>query len=145
MDESGPLLKSMLVAAGYNVVEQFILPDEKESLIQNLIRLSDMRQVNLIMTTGGTGFAERDITPEATMEVMTRNAPGIAEAIRAGSMQITKRAMLSRGVSVIRNKTLIVNLPGSPKAVKESLEFVLDELEHGINILNRREDECSRK
>lgn len=143
-DKSGPLVKEMLEAAGYLVMEQFILPDEKELLRQNLIRLSDSRQVNLIMTTGGTGFAERDITPEATMAVMTRNAPGIAEAIRAGSMQITKRAMLSRGASVIRNKTLIVNLPGSPKAVRESLDIILDQLEHGIRLLNGRDGECAR-
>ena len=142
-DKSGPLLKEMLVAAGFAVIEQIILPDEKELLMQNLIRLSDSRQVNLIMTTGGTGFSERDITPEATMAVMTRNAPGIAEAIRAGSLQITKRAMLSRGASVIRNNTLIVNLPGSPKAVKESLEFIVDQLEHGIKILNGRDGECA--
>ena len=144
-DKSGPILKDLLVAKGYEVIEQLLLPDEKELLMQHLIRLSDSRQVNLIMTTGGTGFAQRDITPEATMAVMTRNAPGIAEAIRVGSMQITKRAMLSRGASVIRNKTLIINLPGSPKAVKESFELVADQLEHGIKILTGRDKECARR
>lgn len=143
-DKSGPLLAEELKAAGYEVIEQFILPDEKGLISQNLIRLADQRQVNLIMTTGGTGFSERDCTPEATLAVATRNAPGIAEAIRAGSMQITRRAMLSREVSVIRNKTLIVNLPGSPKAVKESLDMVLDQLEHGIKILTGQDGECAR-
>ena len=113
-------------------------------LENELIRLSDQRQVNLILTTGGTGFSERDRTPEATMTVATRLAPGIAEAIRAGSMKITKRAMLSRETSVIRNKTLIVNLPGSPKAVAESLELVIDQLDHGIKILLGRTGECAR-
>ena len=141
-DKSGPLLVSELKAAGYEIVEELLLPDEEDMVADNLIRLADQRQVNLIMTTGGTGFAERDCTPEATLKVATRNVPGIAEAIRAGSMQITKRAMLSREVSVIRNKTLIVNLPGSPKAVKESLDIVIDQLEHGIKILLGRDNEC---
>ena len=144
-DKSGPLLAEELIKAGYDIIEQFILPDDEEMITQNLIRLSDQRQVNLIMTTGGTGFSPRDCTPEATLKAATRNAPGIAEAIRAGSMQITKRAMLSREVSVIRNRTLIVNLPGSPKAVKESLDIVLDQLEHGIKILTGTEEECARK
>jgi molybdopterin adenylyltransferase len=144
-DKSGPLLAEELKKAGYDIIEQFILPDDEEMITQNLIRLSDQRQVNLIMTTGGTGFSPRDCTPEATLKAATRNAPGIAEAIRAGSMQITKRAMLSREASVIRNQTLIVNLPGSPKAVKESLDIVLDQLEHGIKILTGRDGECAGK
>lgn len=144
-DVSGPLLASRLTKAGYKVLEQIILPDEQKEIEANLIRLADSRQVNLIMTTGGTGFASRDCTPEATMAVATRNAPGIAEAIRAGSMQVTKRAMLSRGVSVIRNKTLIINLPGSPKAVGESLDIILDQLEHGIKILTGADGECGRE
>ena len=144
-DKSGPLLVSELKNAGYEIVEALVLPDEKQMISDNLIRLADQRQVNLIMTTGGTGFSVNDCTPEATLEVATRNAPGIAEAIRAESMKITKRAMLSRGVSVIRNQTLIVNLPGSPKAVKESLDVVLSELQHGLNILLGRDGECARK
>jgi len=144
-DKSGPLLAKELKCAGYDVIEEIVLPDDEEMLVANLIRLADERQVNLIMTTGGTGFGERDCTPEATLKVATRNAPGIAEAIRAGSMQITKRAMLSREVSVIRNKTLIINLPGSPKAVKESLDIVIDQLEHGIKILLGRDNECGRQ
>ena len=144
-DKSGPVIVKMLEEAGYEIVESNILPDEQKLLENELIRLSDQRQVNLILTTGGTGFSERDRTPEATLSVATRLAPGIAEAIRAGSMKITKRAMLSRETSVIRNKTLIVNLPGSPKAVAESLELVIDQLDHGIKILLGRAGECARK
>lgn len=144
-DKSGPIIVDALMKEGYDIIETLLLPDEMSLIKKNLIRLADQRQVNLIMTTGGTGFSERDCTPEATLAVATRNAPGIAEAIRAGSMQITKRAMLSREASVIRNKTLIVNLPGSPKAVKESLSFVLDQLDHGIRILTGRDSECARK
>lgn len=143
-DESGPLLAAELKKEGYEVIETLLLPDEQKQIEAELIRLSDQRQVNLIMTTGGTGFSPRDCTPEATMAVATRDAPGIAEAIRAGSLSITKRAMLSREASVIRNQTLIVNLPGSPKAVRESLEIVLEQLGHGIRILTGREGNCAR-
>lgn len=144
-DKSGPLIVEMLSEAGYNVVETILLSDEKAPLKQQLIRLADQRQVNLILTTGGTGFSPRDITPEATLEVCDRNASGIAEAIRAYSMTITPRAMLSRAASGIRKQTLIVNLPGSPKAVKESLGFVLPTLEHGLGILRGTAGECARK
>ena len=144
-DESGPAAKAMLEEAGYEVVECLILPDEPEQLKKQLIRLADGRQVDLILTSGGTGFSLRDQTPEATLAVADRNAPGIAEAIRYESMKITNRAMLSRGVSVIRKKTLIVNLPGSPKAVRESLGFVLDSLEHGLKILRGSASECARQ
>lgn len=143
-DKSGPILVAELEKAGYDVVETMILPDEKPLLTKHLMRLADQRQVNLILTTGGTGFAPRDITPEATMSVATKNAPGIAEAIRAYSMGITKRAMLSREASVIRNGSLIVNLPGSPKAVQECMDFVLESLRHGIEILTGRDSECGK-
>ncbi len=141
-DRSGPLAAGLLKESGYEVIEEIILPDEKERLKAELIRLCDMRQVCLIITTGGTGFAPRDITPEATTEVIERGARGIAEAIRAYSLTITKRAMLSRGEAGIRGKSLIVNLPGSPKAVRESLEFILPELGHGIGILRETEGDC---
>lgn len=144
-DKSGPLLSGMLREAGYNVIEELLLADEKVPLKNQMIRLADQRQVNLICTTGGTGFSERDITPEATTEVCDRMANGIAEAIRAYSLTITKRAMLSRGVSAIRKKTLIVNLPGSPKAVKEALEYILPELSHGLGILRGTEGECGNE
>lgn len=144
-DVSGRVLTEILTKHGYEIVEKVILPDDQKKIEQELIRLSDMRQVNLILTTGGTGFSVRDVTPEATLAIATRNAPGIAEAIRAQSMRITKRAMLSRGVSVIRNQTIIINLPGSPKAVKESMDTIIDQLAHGIEILLGRTGECGRQ
>lgn len=143
-DKSGPVLEEILRGAGFEIAERVILPDDQKRIEKELIRLSDGRQVDLILTTGGTGFSKRDCTPEATLAVATRNAPGIAEAIRAYSMQYTKRAMLSRGASVIRHGTLIINLPGSPKAVKESMECILDQLSHGLGILTGREAECAR-
>ena len=142
-DESGPAAKEMLEQAGYQVEEVLLLPDEPEVLKQQLIRLADGRQLDLVVTSGGTGFSMRDQTPEATMAVADRNAPGIAEYIRYRSMELTSRAMLGRGVSVIRKKTLIVNLPGSPKAVRESLGFILEPLEHGIKILRGSASECA--
>ena len=144
-DKSGPLIAQMLTAAGYVVEETMILPDEARALKAQLIRMADGRQVNLVLTTGGTGFSPRDITPEATCAVADRNAPGIAEAMRYHGLSITPRAMLSRGVSVLRGKTLIVNLPGSPKAVQEDLEYILPSLEHGVRIAAGLDGECARK
>ena len=143
-DTSGPRAAELLAAAGYEIVEQVLLPDAQQQIEQELKRLADSRQVDLIITTGGTGFSLRDVTPEATLAVATRLAPGIAEAIRMESMDITRRAMLSRGVSVLRNSTLIVNLPGSRKAVEEALAIVLTELEHGLRILRGTAKECGR-
>ena len=142
-DTSGPSLVHMLEEAGYHVVHTAILPDEQSQIQQELIRCADERQVSLVLTTGGTGFSPRDVTPEATMAVADRNVPGIAEYIRYRSMELTSHAMLGRGVSVIRKKTLIVNLPGSPKAVRESLGFILEPLEHGIKILRGSASECA--
>ena len=131
--------------AGYVVLELLLLPDEPSLLKKELIRLADSRQADLVLTSGGTGFSMRDRTPEVTMEIAERNAPGIAEAIRYCSMEVTDRAMLGRGVSVIRKKTLIVNLPGSPRAVRESLGFILGALEHGLNILRGSTFECGNE
>jgi len=141
-DKSGPLIQEMLMKEGYDVIETLLLPDGEQPLKHQLMRLADQRQVNVIFTTGGTGFAERDVTPEATQAVCDRMAMGIADAIRQYSLSITGRAMLSRAVSGIRKKTLIVNLPGSPKAVKESLEYVLPHLGHGLGILRGTDGEC---
>lgn len=141
-DKSGPAIREMLEQEGYCVVETLLLPDGKEPLSTQLCRLADQRQVNVIFTTGGTGFSERDLTPEATIAVCDRMANGIADAIRQYSLNITGRAMLSRAVSGIRKKTLIINLPGSPKAVKESLEYVLPQLDHGLGILRGTAGEC---
>lgn len=143
-DSSGPAIEDRVEREGFQVVERLILPDDKERLVKELIRLSDMRQVDMILTTGGTGFAPRDITPEATLEVADRNAPGISEAIRADSMKYTSRAMLSRGVSVIRRQTLIINLPGSTKAVRESMDCIMGQLSHGLSLLRDVRQDCGR-
>jgi molybdenum cofactor synthesis domain-containing protein len=145
VDESGPLIKEMLLAAGYEVVSLKIIADEKLLLKNEMLRLCDTKPVDLILTTGGTGFSPRDVTPEATREIAERDASGIAEALRAYSMKITKRAMLSRAASVIRGKTLIINLPGSPKAVKESLEYLIDTLPHALEILSGAGGECGQR
>lgn len=144
-DLSGPKIVEMLEKEGYEVKETLLLADEQKPLEHQLRRLADQRQVNVIFTTGGTGFSVRDVTPEATIAVCDRMANGIADAIRNYSMGITKRAMFSRAVSGIRKRTLIVNLPGSPKAVEEALEFLLPELFHGLGILRGTEGECARK
>ena len=144
-DISGKAIKEILLNAQYEVVSEVLLPDEFDKIQSELIRLCDEVKCDLILTTGGTGFSPRDVTPEATSSVAHRMAPGISEAIRSFSMTVTKRAMLSRGVSVIRNSTLIVNLPGSPKAVRESLLFLLDTLPHGLDILTGRAGECAAK
>ena len=141
-DKSGPAIQEILEKEGYSVIETLLLPDGIQPLAAQLSRLADQRQVNVIFTTGGTGFSERDLTPEATIEVCDRMANGIAEAMRQYSLTITGWAMLSRAVSGIRKKTLIVNLPGSPKAVKESLEYILPQLDHGLDILRGTGGEC---
>lgn len=143
-DKSGPLICEILTESGYDVQETILLPDEKEEIKKCLCELCDKKRMDIIFTTGGTGFSPRDCTPEATMDIAQRNAPGIAEAMRLASLKITPRAMLSRGVSVIRGKTLIINLPGSPKAVRENLEAVLPSLDHGLAILTGRDEECAR-
>lgn len=143
-DLSGPAIVRRLEAAGYEIAETLLLPDGEQPLKTQLIRLCDQRQLDLILTTGGTGFTPRDQTPEVTLSVAGRQVPGISEAIRAHSMQITKRAMFSRGVSVIRGKTLIVNLPGSPKAVEESMDAFLDTLPHGLDMLRNSVQDCAR-
>ncbi len=141
-DRSGPLIRSILEENGYEVVEPLLLPDERDQLEDALRRLADERQVNIVFTTGGTGFSPRDVTPEATAAVCDRMAPGIAEAMRYYSLQLTPRAMLSRQTAGIRKSTLIVNLPGSPKACREDLGFILPALGHGLGILLGVDGEC---
>ena len=141
-DASGKLIQEILASAGYSVIHTAILPDEQALLETELKRLCDENLASLILTTGGTGFSPRDRTPEATIAIAERLVPGIPEALRMHSMTITKRAMLSRAAAAIRGKTLIVNLPGSPKAVRESLEFILSELKHGLDILTGNDGEC---
>ena len=134
-DLSGPAIVEYLKERDYTDILYILLPDDRRMLEDKLIELADETGADLILTTGGTGFAPRDITPEATLAVATRSVPGISEAIRAASLAKTKHAMLSRGVSVIRNSTLIVNLPGSPKAVRESLDVITEALPHGLGLL----------
>ena len=142
-DKSGPMIETILKEyGGYEVAEYLLLPDGLEPLETELKRLADEVKVDVVFTTGGTGFSLRDVTPEATIAVCDRMAMGIAEAMRAYSMTITNRAMLSRAVSGIRKQTLIVNMPGSPKAVKESLEYILPALGHGLGILRGTDGEC---
>ena len=143
-DLSAPVIEELVTAAGYEVVLKRILPDEKETLEEAMAEICDNGQADLLLTTGGTGFSPRDVMPEATAAVSERLVPGIPEAMRAYSMQFTKRAMLSRAASGIRNRTLIVNLPGSPKAVRECLEYILPELNHGLEILLGKTGECAR-
>lgn len=141
-DAGGPLVAEMLRAAGYAVAESVIVPDERTEIAAAL-RAAAQEDIALIVTTGGTGFAPRDVTPEATMDVAERAVPGIGEAMRYASMQITPRAMLSRATAGIVGRSLIVNLPGSPKAAKENLEAVLSTLEHGLEMLRGGTADCA--
>lgn len=145
VDLSGPAIQEMIEPEGYTVTEYKIVPDDQETLEKEMKRIADEGIADIIFTTGGTGFSMRDVTPEATIAVSDRLVPGIPEAMRAYSMTITNKAMLSRAAAGIRKQTLIVNMPGSPKAVKESLEFILPPLRHGLEILLGEASECARK
>ena len=134
-DTAGMRLKEMVEAAGWTVSCQEIVPDEKEIISARLREWADSIAVHLVLTTGGTGFSERDVTPEATTEVLDKETPGISEAIRLSGLQKTPHAMLSRGVSGIRQQTLIVNLPGSEKGARESLEAIISALPHAIDVI----------
>lgn len=143
-DEGGPLVAEILKNAGYEVVTATIVPDKQAQIEEKLREISDTGTVQLLVTTGGTGFAPRDVTPEATLAVCDRLTPGIPEAMRYASMQVTSRAMLSRAQAGIRKGTLIINLPGSPKAAKENLEAVLPALSHGLEMLSGRPADCAK-
>ena len=144
-DASAPVIEEIVQKEGYQVVKKFLLPDDKEMLAKAMREIADDGGAELILTTGGTGFSSRDVMPEATLAIVERLAPGIPEAMRAYSMQFTKRAMLTRAVAGIRKKTLIVNMPGSPKAVRECLEYNISELNHGLEILLGEANNCARK
>ena len=144
-DLSGPEIRRIVEENGYQVVSSKILPDERKMLVSEMKRIADENLAELILTTGGTGFSSRDCMPEATEEAAERMVPGIPEAMRAYSMQFTKRAMLSRSAAGIRKRTLIINLPGSPKAVRECLEYIITELGHGIDILTGEASNCAAK
>lgn len=142
-DSSGPALARLIEGEGWSVTKQSLLPDDESSIREILIEWSDSSQLDVILTTGGTGFSPRDVTPEATRAVIERDAPGLAEAMRAASLKITPHAMLSRIVTGIRKKTLIINLPGSPKGAVENLEVILPVLSHAVQLL--REDPASER
>jgi molybdenum cofactor synthesis domain-containing protein len=144
-DASGPAIEEMIKQIGGKVEKYIIIPDEKKEIMEAIMEMSDNLGLNLIFTTGGTGFSKRDVTPEATLEVIERHVPGIPEAMRARSMQITPKAMLSRAQAGIRKQTLIINLPGSPKGVRENLEIIIPALKHGIEILIGQASECGGK
>jgi len=134
-DTSGLALARLVQAEGWSVTKQAILPDDESAIRATLIKWVDSSEIDVILTTGGTGFSPRDVTPEATRAVIDRESPGLAEAMRAASLKITPHAMLSRVVTGIRKKTLIINLPGSPKGAVENLQVVLPVLEHAVQLL----------
>lgn len=140
-DASGPLLKELLKPWG-DVIAYDILPDDRETLAEGLRRMADQQKVDLIVTTGGTGFSPRDVTPEATLDVIERSIPGIPEALRRAGMEKTPKAMLSRGVAGLRGKTIMINLPGSPKGVKESTQVLFPVLEHALEIATGCSRDC---
>ena len=134
-DSSGPALVALIQAQGWSVTKQALLPDEESAIREMLTSWADSYEMDLILTTGGTGFSPRDMTPEATRAVIERETPGLAEAMRAASLKITPHAMLSRIVTGIRKKTLIINLPGSPKGAVENLQVVIPVLPHAVQLL----------
>ena len=134
-DSSGPALARLIEAENWSVVKQALLPDNESAIRAILSEWADGGELDIILTTGGTGFAPRDVTPEATRAVMDREAPGLAEAMRAASLKITPHAMLSRIVTAIRKRTLILNLPGSPKGAVENLQVILPVLPHAVQLL----------
>ncbi len=140
-DVSGRTIATMLAGIG-EVKHYVVVPDEREALSREIVNMADALAVDLVLTTGGTGLSPRDVTPEATLAVIDRQVPGIPEAMRAKSLEVTSRAMLSRAVAGVRGRTLIINLPGSPKGVKECLEVVLPALEHGLAIMKGEAGEC---
>ena len=143
-DESGAVIKEILEANDYEVVHYELISDDLDGIKNSLIRVCD-QNISLVLTTGGTGLSKRDNTPEATKAVIEKEVQGISEAMRYHSLQITPRAMLSRGVSGIRQNSLIINLPGSPKAVRENLEYIIPSLRHGLEILRGEASNCARK
>ena len=145
IDESGRIICEIVEKSGYKVTYKIIIPDDSDTLTKLLCDLADNDKADLILTTGGTGFSQRDNTPEATMNAIERSAMGISEAIRYRSLQITPRAMLSRGVSGIRKNAIIINMPGSPKAVRECLEYIIGAVTHGLDILKGNAVNCATK
>jgi molybdenum cofactor synthesis domain-containing protein len=142
-DESGPLIEGALSQIGAQIVKYDIVPDEKNSISRRLIEWCDTAAIDLIITTGGTGLSQRDVTPEATLGIIDRLVPGFTEAMRMETLRKTPRAMLSRAVAGIRRKSLIINLPGSPKGVQECLEVILPAIPHAIEVIKGEAGECA--
>jgi len=143
-DRSAQVITEMVAAIGGEVVAYDVVPDEQETLAAKMKEYADQKCVDLILTTGGTGLAPRDLTPEATLDVVDRVIPGISEAMRMKGLEKTPHAMLSRSVAGSRGQTLIINLPGSPRAVRENLDVVLPAIPHALEILQGRGGECAR-
>jgi molybdopterin adenylyltransferase len=144
-DGTGPAIKSLIENYEYKVEYYKIIPDEMDQIQKELICICDELKIELVLTNGGTGFSQRDVTPEATRNVIEKYVPGIGEVMRLRSLEITPKAMLSRAIAGIRKKTLIINLPGSPKGAVENLGFIMPALTHGIEILTGQASECARK
>lgn len=142
-DLSGEVLKKLVQDIEGEVVEYLVLPDEQAVLEETMRLWADERCLDLILTTGGTGFSMRDVTPEATLAIADRLVPGIAEVMRMESLKVTPKAMLSRAVAVLRKRTLIINMPGSPKAVRECFAAIAPAIPHGIQILKGEANECA--
>ncbi|HPH56047.1 MAG TPA: molybdopterin adenylyltransferase [Smithella sp.] len=142
-DLSGPAIAEMLAGAAIEIRHTIIIPDEKDQIRKTIIDCSDVKQLDLILTTGGTGVSPRDVTPDATLDVIDKQIPGMAEAMRHESMRVTPHAMISRAVAGIRGKSLILNLPGSPKSVRENLAVVLPALKHAIEKIKGDDSECA--
>lgn len=141
-DKSGPALVAYMEEHGFDVVHTVVLPDDETQLAEELVRCCDEASIDIILTTGGTGLAPRDRTPEATEQVIHRRVPGISDYMRLKSMEITPRGMLSRGVAGIRHQTLIINLPGSPKAATECISFIIDVLPHALSTMKGQVTDC---
>ena len=142
-DASGPAIAEMLAGAAIELLKSFIVADEKSEIKDAIIKLADKENLDLILTTGGTGVSPRDVTPDATLEVIEKQIPGMAEAMRHQSMNITPHAMISRAIAGIRGHCLIVNLPGSPKGAKENLAIILPALKHAVEKIKGDESDCA--
>lgn len=142
-DLSGPAIAEMLAGAAVSIVQTLIIPDEIEQISQAIIQFADVEKLDLILTTGGTGVSPRDLTPDATLKVLDKQIPGMAEAMRIASMKITPHAMISRAIAGIRGRSLIINLPGSPKGATENLAVVLPALKHAMEKIQGDPRDCA--
>ncbi|MDD3249956.1 MAG: MogA/MoaB family molybdenum cofactor biosynthesis protein [Smithellaceae bacterium] len=142
-DQSGPVIAELLTGADVSIRKTIIIPDEIDQISQAIVQFADVEKLDLILTTGGTGVSPRDLTPDATLKVLDKEIPGIAEAMRAASMKITPHAMISRAVAGIRGRSLIINLPGSPKSAKENLSVIMPALAHTMEKIQGDERDCA--